>query len=201
MQDLLNRLRPLTRARARAQAQVASTAAAPRPLRRLVDGVLAGTGRAVWIEGGPGSGKTELLSRVATDAGARGCRLVEFTAIGPLPRFGPDLILARLGLDPTSDDLRRVLNSRAGLSAMFRRLSAGAPLVVAVDDLDRTDAVSVEFWGRLAVETRTLPLLLLATAQPEADRADLARVRDDVRSSPIRIACCQCGPADLSLRP
>jgi hypothetical protein len=195
MQGLLNRIRPQQPQRARPQSVAAGSTA--RPLRSFIDGVLAGTGRAVWIEGEPGSGKSDLLSRVLSDAEVRGGRVADCSTPGSAPRFGLDPILERLGFEPASAELHRVVASRSGLLAVLRRLSADAPLIIAVDELDRTDAAGLEFWGRLAAETRSLPLLLLATARPDHHRPELARIRDDGRSRPVRIAICQCGPADL----
>ena len=145
---------------------------APRPVHGFVDEVLAGVGRAVWIEGGPGSGKTDLLTQVLADADIRGCRLAGApTNVGS----GTERLLAR-----------------------FRHLSAQAPLVVAMDDLHLAATSSIEFWGRLAIESRTMPLLLLATARPDPNRAILAQVRDDARSAPVRVTCCRVGPAEFS---
>jgi len=174
MHDLLSRIRPTNRHRPlnRHRPRAVGASMPPRPVHGFVDEVLAGIGRAVWIEGGPGSGKTDLLTQILADADTRGCRLAGApTNVGT----GADRLLAR-----------------------FRHLSAEAPLVVAVDDLHLADPATIEFWGRLAVETRRLPLLLLATARPDPDQALLTRVRDDLRSAPIRVACCRVGPAELS---
>jgi hypothetical protein len=167
----------------------------PRPLRRCLDRVLAGAGQSAWIEGDAGAGKTELLNLTLAEAAAGGCRLIDCTARGSAPRFGLDVILQRFDLNPSSDELQRILHSRSGLRATLRRLSAASPLVIAVDDLDRTNLGSVEFWGRLAVEIRSVPVLLLATARAEVSRAEVARVRDDVRSRPLRVMTCHCGSA------
>jgi hypothetical protein len=141
-----------------------------RPLHGFVDDVLAGIGRAVWIEGEPGSGKTELLTWLLADADARGCRLAGApTKVGT----GTERLITRYG-----------------------HLAAETALVVAVDDLHLANAESIEFWGRLAQETRTVPLLLLATVRPVDSRPDLIRIRDDARSRLVRVACFRCEPAE-----
>lgn len=176
MPDLLDGLRP----------RVAPDDSPSRLLRALVDGVLAGSGQAVRIEGGPGSGRTELLGRALADARARGCRTAGSRARPAGPRVPLHPIMECLGLDPTSPDLRRVLNAvppqliprsrtegRAGdevlvgrLLVMFTELCRQGPLVAAIDDLHLADPASLRFWDQLADRTRRLPLLLLAGTAP-----------------------------------
>jgi hypothetical protein len=180
MPDLLADLRP---------SRPADDAPA-RQLRRFSTDLLSGTGRAVWIEGPPGAGKTALLESALIEASAIGCRVAGSSADRPGPRLRLNPIMECLGLDPTSRDLRRILSapsaqlvpeprlgSRAsgGIAAerllgMFVQLCSSAPLVVAIDDLHRADPASIRFWGRLAEKTADLPLLLLATGQPEPGR-------------------------------
>jgi hypothetical protein len=171
------------------------------PFADLVEELLAGTGRAVWVEGGPGTGKTRLLAAVLAEARSCGIQVAGSSAAHrPGPRLRLNPIMECLGLDPTSRDLRRVLNAvspqavpeqrpatqatggMAGerLMAMFRSLSAAGPLVVAIDDLHLADPASLRIWARLVTLTEQAPLLLLASARPDrpaAERADLAHLR------------------------
>jgi hypothetical protein len=189
MPDLLDGLRP----------PVASDGPSSR-LHGFVEETLAGTGRAVWIEGGPGSGKTDLLAEALTQARAGGGQVAGSSAAHrPGPRLRLNPIMECLGLDPASRDLRRVLNaaavrpvpeprlgSRVGtgaaadrLTTMFLQLAQARPLVVAIDDLDLADPASLRVWARLTEQTERLPLLLLATARPGTDRPEIARVELD----------------------
>jgi hypothetical protein len=161
-----------------------------RLVRGFVDDVATGRGRVVWIEGGPETGKTELLTLALAAAETWGCGRAGSNARQPGPRRRLNPILECLGLDPHSSDLRRALNSlppqpvpiqRPGLPHsggaaaerllfMFTQLCAAAPLVVAIDDLHLADPASLRFWSRLAGQTERLPLLMLATARPGAMR-------------------------------
>lgn len=190
MPDLLDGRRP----------RVAPDDPPSRRLQGFVDEVLAGSGRAVWIEGGPGSGKTGLLAPALAQARAGGSQVAGSSAAHqPGPRLRLNPIMECLGLDPTSRDLRRVLNAvptqlvpqqrpatrgsggmaAERLMAMFRQLCAAGPLVVAIDDLHLGDPASIRLWGRLIEQTEHWPLLLLATARPQPDRPHTARPQPD----------------------
>src|SRR5262249_29407893 len=76
-------------------------------LRGLVGDVLAGRGRAVWIEGEPGIGKSSLLSVVLPDAGDRGCQLAWAVADELGRRFPLQVIMDCLDVDAASADPAR----------------------------------------------------------------------------------------------
>ncbi|GAA1981988.1 BTAD domain-containing putative transcriptional regulator [Amycolatopsis minnesotensis] len=158
-------------------------------LRKLVDDVLLGTGRAVWIEGEAGIGKSELLAEALADAGERGCQLAWAVAEELGRRFPLQVISACLGLDTADgplagdhDDGDPVMSTVDTLLAMVDELCARAPLVLVVDDLQWADEASVLMWHRLCAATRQQPLLLVAATRPAADRPELAQLRRGVEA-------------------
>ncbi|MEU8232525.1 BTAD domain-containing putative transcriptional regulator [Actinoplanes sp. NPDC048967] len=169
-------------------------------LRGLVRAAAQGTGAAVWIEGEPGIGKTEVLTRALSDADEAGCGLFWGVA-GELDRHTPLQVVTRaLGLAPTSEDPRRATiatelhapgsgeNDDAGpaiaaerVLAYLRAACAITPIVLVVDDMQWADEASVLLWDRLVAATRHMPLLLVAAARPEPNGRELAQLRRGVR--------------------
>jgi DNA-binding SARP family transcriptional activator/tetratricopeptide (TPR) repeat protein len=170
-------------------------------LRGLVAAAAGGTGAAVWIEGEPGIGKTEVLTRAFSDADEAGCGLFWGVA-SELDRHVPLQVLTRaLGLAATSPDPRRAVvatelhlasgngdQDDAGpaiaaerLLAYLRAVCAGTPIVLVVDDLQWADEASVLLWDRLIAATRQMPLLLVAAARPEPNGRELAQLRRSVQ--------------------
>ncbi|MEC3980617.1 BTAD domain-containing putative transcriptional regulator, partial [Amycolatopsis sp. H20-H5] len=165
-------------------------------LRELLAGVRAGRGRAVWVEGEAGIGKSELLTSTLADAGRHGCQLAWVAADELSMRFPLQVMLDGLAIDAKSPDPRRArvateLNgerpARRGwgesdpmLGAVDRLLSlvdelcTEAPLVLVVDDLQWADESSLLVWHRLCAATRQLPLLLVAASRPAPARGPLA---------------------------
>ncbi|RLK61985.1 BTAD domain-containing putative transcriptional regulator [Actinokineospora cianjurensis] len=167
-------------------------------LRGLVAEAAAGRGRAVWVEGEPGLGKSALLAEALADAGELGCQLAWATAGDQAPL---GVILRCLAVDVDSPDPHR-----ADLAAQLTqdpahhgwgpadptpaavdrlldlvdRVCAAAPLVLVVDDLHRADPASVLVWHRLAAATRQLPLLLVAATRPAPGNAEVSRARRGV---------------------
>jgi DNA-binding SARP family transcriptional activator len=169
-------------------------------LRGLVRAAAGGAGAAVWIEGEPGIGKSELLTRSFSDADETGCGLFWGVA-SELDRHVPLQVLIRaLGLAPTSDDPRRAviateLHTASGsgeddagpaiaaerVLAYLRAACASTPIVLVVDDLQWADEASVLLWDRLVAATRQMPLLLVAAARPEPNGRELAQLRRSVQ--------------------
>jgi DNA-binding SARP family transcriptional activator len=171
-------------------------------LRGLVRATADGAGAAVWIEGEPGIGKTEVLTRALSDADEAGCGLY-WGAAGELDRHVPLQVITRaLGLAPTSQDPRRAalatdLHASSGASdhdddagpaiaaervlAYLRTACAVTPIVLVVDDMQWADEASVLLWERLIAATRHLPLLLVAAARPEPNGRELAQLRRSVQ--------------------
>ena len=149
-------------------------------LRGLVRMVAAGTGGAVWISGEPGIGKTELLTHAFADAARFGCR-VAWGAADQLGSRVPLQVLSRaLGLENAS---RRPEGPEAEpaddrIVAAVRSACVRSPLVLVVDDMQWADSATVRVWERLLGLVEKLPLLLVASARPDAHQAGLrGRVR------------------------
>ncbi|WP_436535554.1 BTAD domain-containing putative transcriptional regulator [Actinoplanes sp. HUAS TT8] len=136
-------------------------------LHGLVTVLAAGRGRAVWIEGEPGIGKSELIAAAFAGVGARGCQLAWSIA------GGDDTVSRALGRPgPDGDDL----------PAYVRKLCSDAPLVLIADELDRAGDASLEVWERLTAITRRLPLLLVAATRPGTHEGRLAGPRRGVQT-------------------
>jgi DNA-binding SARP family transcriptional activator len=140
-------------------------------LRGYLDAALAGRGRAVLVEGEPGTGKTELLAAVLTGGGEPG-RHVAWTVAD---RRRPFLRVVGGALGAAPDDA-----TRNGLLARVDALCATAPLVLVVEDLHLADDAGLVLWHQLTAATRLLPLLLVATASPADHRGTFAMLRNGV---------------------
>lgn len=163
-------------------------------LRELVRAVADGQGGAVWIEGEPGIGKTELLIAACTAAITQGCQLAAgradqlsgqllpqlVRALGTRPSLAdPELTAFAAGPPPDPADPDAAAERLLGY---VRRVCAIAPLVLVADDLQWADEASVRLWECLVTETRRLPLLLLAATRPEPNGRELARLRRGLRA-------------------
>lgn len=171
---------------------------------RLVD-VAAGVGGAVWIEGEPGIGKSELLAVGLADAERLGCQVGWAVADQLAGRFPLQVLLECLGIDQSSSD-----PDRADLAGRLRtgepegggtedgdpiqsvvdrilslvdRMCHRAPAVLVLDDLQWADESSVSLWRRLAAATRQLPLLLVTCSRSRHGRTELDQLRSRVRAN------------------
>ncbi|MDT8911450.1 BTAD domain-containing putative transcriptional regulator [Amycolatopsis sp. PS_44_ISF1] len=173
-----------------------------RRLAELLAEVRDGRGRAVWIEGEPGIGKSELLAAAFGPAAGTGLQVAWVAADELSIRFPLQVMLECLAIDPASPDPRRarvakeltgdepprrtwgasdpVLGAVDRLLSLVDELCADAPLVLVIDDLQWADESSVLVWHRLCAATRQLPLLLVAATRPAPDRAELAQLRRGV---------------------
>jgi len=171
-------------------------------LAELVADVRAGRGRAVWIEGEAGIGKSELLT--SSLPSGPGFQLLWAAADELSTRFPLQVMLECLAIDAHSADPRRarvakelagegpvrrswgpadpVLGAVDRLLALVDELCAQTPQVLVVDDLQWADEASVLVWHRLCAATRQLPLLLVAATRPAPDRAELAQLRRGVQA-------------------
>ncbi|WP_165956530.1 BTAD domain-containing putative transcriptional regulator [Kribbella antibiotica] len=121
-------------------------------------------GRVVLVEGETGIGKSALLSSVAPSS----CHLAWAVADDKQPL---GVLIRALGLEPTasiamSDVLKRV-----------EQLCASASLVLVVDDLHEADEASLLGWDLLAMASRSLPLLMIATCRSGEHKPGFARLR------------------------
>jgi DNA-binding NarL/FixJ family response regulator len=82
---------------------------------------------------------------------------------------GADLDAARAG-DP-------LLAARERMLALVEELCARGPVLLAAEDLQWSDGLSLRVWGRLARAAGRMPLLLVGTARPAPRRAVLDLLR------------------------
>ncbi|MGX6604380.1 BTAD domain-containing putative transcriptional regulator [Micromonosporaceae bacterium Da 78-11] len=169
-------------------------------LRGLVRAVATGSGGAVWIEGEPGIGKTELLTLAFADAANNGCR-VAWGAADQLGSRVPLQVLSRaLGLETASRRPRSPVAEPAvaedQVLAAVRAACAAAPLILIVDDMQWADTATVRVWERLLGLVDRLPLLLVAAARPESRTADLRRSVQGRQRLPLHLGPLGAGELD-----
>ncbi|WP_447002035.1 BTAD domain-containing putative transcriptional regulator [Saccharothrix isguenensis] len=168
-------------------------------LTGALDGVLDGRGRAVWVEGESGIGKSALLTAALVRPDDRPHHLAWAVADEMGDRFPLAAVLDALDVTPRSRDRRRAelaarLRAPAARQGWNRtapvdellgyvaELCATAPLVLVVDDLHRVDDAGLLFWDRLVSATGHLPLLLVGATRPTGSRDRLARPRRGVEN-------------------
>jgi tetratricopeptide (TPR) repeat protein len=164
-------------------------------LRGLVSSVAQGTGGAVWIDGEPGIGKTELLTLAFADAAESGCQ-VAWGAADELGRRVPLQVISRaLGTGTTSRNSRLAalaagLHNAGGdvndgavdrIVAYVRSVCAVAPLVLVIDDMHWADASTLLVWKRLVAAAARLPLLLVAASRLDPSWPELDQLRSGIK--------------------
>ncbi|MGM1060045.1 BTAD domain-containing putative transcriptional regulator [Saccharothrix sp. Mg75] len=165
-------------------------------LTGALEDVLAGRGRAVWVEGEAGIGKTALLN--AALAGTdRPCHLVWAAGDEMSSRFPLQVVLEALDAASSSGGgqwaelaaqlhdpaVRRGWNRAAQVDRLLTfvaELCGTAPLVLVVDDLHWADDATLLFWDRLVGAVEGLPLLLVCATRPAGVRDRLSRLRRNV---------------------
>jgi DNA-binding CsgD family transcriptional regulator/tetratricopeptide (TPR) repeat protein len=175
--------------------------------RRQVDTVqgwvvdlASGRGRAVLVEGEPGIGKSTLVRLATKEAKALGCQVFygscdelsqDFPLLplldaidprSPVVAEGQAKILETLRSDTAAPGNRVDLITAAveRLLVLIDQLSATAPLMLVIDDLQWADPATVTAWSRLARAVRQIPLLLVGTLRPLPRRSDLNALRRTV---------------------
>jgi DNA-binding SARP family transcriptional activator len=163
-------------------------------LQLWLRGAWRGQGRAILIAGDSGVGKTRLAAeamRVAAAAGLTTLFGAAYEQEGQLP-YQPfveafDAFLATSpalpeGLEPlnpvthfkrlgVSDPQQESLAQFKAVAGFLGALGQAAPVVLVADDLHAADEASLRLFHYLARQTRTNPLVLLATYRPEFSQA------------------------------
>jgi ATP/maltotriose-dependent transcriptional regulator MalT len=153
----------------------------------------AGSGRAAFVEGEPGIGKSSLIRQVAREALTQGCQVGwgtcdELSQAFPLL---PVLDALHTDTDPAGRDVMELLRADSApgnridvvataaerLLAVIDERCTTAPLMLVLDDLQFADPATVMTLGRLARSVRQLPLLLIGMARPVPRREDLCALR------------------------
>jgi DNA-binding CsgD family transcriptional regulator len=166
-------------------------------LRAGVDALGRGEGAVVWVEGEPGIGKSSLVAEALAAGGVPGWDIGWGIAGKLTERLPLRVMLDCLQVRPGSPDPRRahaadVLRSlRQGLFAdgdasavgiellvgLADELSAAAPTVIVLDDLQWADDASLIVWHQLAASIGQLRLLLIGTCRPAPRRPEVQELR------------------------
>jgi DNA-binding CsgD family transcriptional regulator len=184
---------------------------------RRLDDVVEGRGQFLLLAGEAGIGKTRLLAAIRRKAEARGLAAVD-GAVAPqdrdvpaasildlarsMTRLAPFAALGRelLVLADATSSAEKVERRRLVMGIVDRILaSLSGPTMLAFDDLQWTDDLSLEIIGELARQSRDRPLLLTADyrtedVEPGASlrtwRARLIgqRMAEEIRLAPLTLA-------------
>jgi DNA-binding NarL/FixJ family response regulator len=173
----------------------------------LVEDLTAGRGRAVWLEGEPGIGKSALVDALLARAEAAGCRVFrgraeELTQPFPLRPIADGLGVSHRSPDPRRRAIARLLAGAVAEQEVLDPVLAGAEqlidlvdqmcatetVVLAVEDLQWVDGPSLSVWSRLSRLVGQLPLLLVGTARPVPRRPEIERLKEalDGRDGVVR---------------
>jgi DNA-binding CsgD family transcriptional regulator len=161
--------------------------------QRWVSDLAAGRGRAVFIEGEPGIGKSSLMRVASRYAQAADCQVFwgtcdELSQAFPLLPLLDALqahtsmagrgIREALAADSTPGNRIDVVAKAAErLLALVDDCCTAAPVMLVIDDLQFADPATVMTLGRLVRSVRQLPLLLVGMARPIPRREDLHALR------------------------
>ncbi|MFJ1561488.1 helix-turn-helix transcriptional regulator [Streptomyces mirabilis] len=184
-----------------AQATLVGREAESAQLGGLIQDVSAGLGRAVWVEGDPGIGKTSLVTSVLQQAAGSGCRTAwaaadEFQLLSPLRVLTDGLSGCAQAGDGRLEQISRLLRGVSGPTALddtdpvhrateqllttVDEVCGAGPLVLVADDIQWADEASLIAWRRLAQSVEQLPLLLIAACRPVPQREAVRRLRQSV---------------------
>ncbi|HTI27905.1 MAG TPA: BTAD domain-containing putative transcriptional regulator [Kutzneria sp.] len=171
-------------------------------LSAAVSDLVAGHGRAVWIDGEPGIGKSELIAAGLHGLDAASVEVCWASGDELAQRFPLRVMLECLSVDVDSADPRRAHaaeliakaatsptllgGASSGLVAvdilvdLVHELCAERPVAIVVDDMQWVDEPSMLVWNRLARATAGQPLLLVSTCRPAPKTVALESMRDTV---------------------
>jgi DNA-binding CsgD family transcriptional regulator/tetratricopeptide (TPR) repeat protein len=180
-------------------------------LRELLDRAGNGSGGAAVIEGEAGIGKTRLLTEALNEAQARGFQVYRGAA-QELDRDRPfGALVGALSLTPDAEDPYRAAVGRLlsdpgdedrpamtapqplrfrlvdDLLALVESLAAVSPVVMALEDLQWADALTLQAFRHLVRRVEPLPIVLVGTARLTPRSPELARAIEDVGGRGIRM--------------
>ncbi|HTJ44122.1 MAG TPA: protein kinase, partial [Kofleriaceae bacterium] len=150
------------------------------PIRAGVPGGVIARAVRAWLGGGDLRAKTS--ERVADFLGE---------LIGSPPPGEPSAALRAARQDPRfmQDQQRRAVED------WIVAMCEARPVAIVIDDLQWSDALSVELIEAALRRARDLPLFVLAFARPEVQqrfpKLDVAWARDEIRLEPLRAAACE----------
>jgi DNA-binding CsgD family transcriptional regulator len=165
---------------------------------RLLDGLLrglvGGRGRAAWLEGEPGIGKSALVGQLLAAVPRTECQVFAAAADQWAQPFPLRLMLDCLRVSRRSTDPARVeiagLMRGEGVAAADPVLAAGerlielvdracavSPVLLVVEDLHWADEASLSVWHQLCQAVEQLPLLLVGSCRPVPRREVVVRLR------------------------
>jgi tetratricopeptide (TPR) repeat protein len=166
-------------------------------VRAGVEALSRGEGAVVWVEGEPGIGKSSLVAEALAVGGSPGWDIGWGIAGQLTERLPLRVMLDCLQVRPGSPDPRRahaadvLRRLRQGLFAdgdasatgiellvgLVDELSAAAPAVIVLDDLQWADNASLIVWHQLAASIGQLRLLLIGTCRPTPRRPEVQELR------------------------
>ncbi|ONI83173.1 hypothetical protein ALI144C_16875 [Actinosynnema sp. ALI-1.44] len=139
-----------------------------------------GRGGAVWVDGEPGIGKSELLTTGLADLDTAGVQVAWAAGDELAQQFPLRVMLRGLGIDAESGTVDNSPTTVDAMVALVRRLCDDRPLVLVVDDMQWVDDASMLVWAKLATLTSDLPLLLVAACRPLPQTPALQAMRNTV---------------------
>jgi tetratricopeptide (TPR) repeat protein len=165
-------------------------------LAGLVQGIAAGDGGAVLIEGEPGIGKSALVGTALAGSAGLGCQVFwgtgsELDQVLPLQPLLDGLRVRESAPNPRRETIARFLRGELStdrgldgpamlaeqLLALITEECAIQPTILVIDDLQWADQASIGLLARLAGAVRQLPLFLIGMMRPVPQRDDLQALR------------------------
>ena len=168
-------------------------------LSKLVRDVAVGCGAVVLVEGEPGVGKTAVVESAINGGALARCQVLRtngnpLTEPLPLRMILKCLRVEDLPGDPERAELSALLRSDAPGAAgvlsgdrilaavervivLIERMSATAPVILVLDDLQWADDTTLHLCQRLTSMINQLPLLLVGVCRPVPRRPGLNRLR------------------------
>jgi len=170
--------------------------------RKLVRDLALGVGAVVLVEGEPGVGKTSVVESAIHGGALAGCQVLRtngnpLTEPLPLRMILKCLRVEDLPGDPERAELSallrgdapgvagvlsgdRILAAVERVIVLIERMSATAPVILVLDDLQWADDTTLDLCRRLTGMINQLPLLLVGVCRPVPRRPGLNRLRQSI---------------------